>query len=63
MSQTVFNHKGTAIRPKCIDCGIILGNYSYWFEGEGPLCHICNSKRVEERVDILDKNVKDDDNE
>jgi len=51
MRQTLFDDKGTTVPPKCIDCGLILDNYSYWFEGEGPLCHICNSKRMKNRVD------------
>ena len=45
MSQTVFDSKGTAVMPKCIDCNITLGNYSYWHHGEGPLCWLCHRKR------------------
>ena len=46
MSQTVFSSKGTAVPPKCIDCGTTLGNYSDWHHGEGPLCYICYRKRA-----------------
>lgn len=45
MSQTFFDKKGTTVQPKCIDCGIILGNYSLWYEGEDPLCYLCHKKR------------------
>ncbi len=58
MSQTLFDAKGTAVPPKCIDCGVILGNYSFWFEGEGPLCYLCNSKRLKDRGDIPGRKVK-----
>ena len=60
MSQTFFDNTGTAVSPKCIECGIILGNYALWHEGEGPLCDLCNKKRVKNRVDILDKKVKEE---
>lgn len=46
-SQTYFDSEGTVVYPKCIDCGIILGNYSLWDGENGPLCHICHSKRAE----------------
>lgn len=47
MSQTFFNKKGTAVKPKCIDCRIILGNYSLWHKGKGPLCYLCKVKEAE----------------
>jgi hypothetical protein len=50
MSQTLFNSQGTAVRPKCIDCGIELGNYSEWVDGKGPLCWICAEERRRVRI-------------
>ncbi len=45
-SQMVFDGKGTAVDPKCVDCGMTLANYSLWIEPDGPFCSLCYNKRL-----------------
>jgi len=55
--QGRFNKKGIVVKARCLDCGMILGNYSDWYGSEGPLCYMCFNNR--KAKDIRDKIIKE----